>query len=169
MGGAAETYWKSSSTSAAVQPERPRLGLGRGLVQQSPRGVNIATPTASTLVTSSSLSGEYLAICVQVTKDLIPVISDVTTLHDQVISLTIADVTYLQLIDLHGNSVTHGLRQDVKGNRTFSLSPFLKFEQALQASWLASVTTLLLHVRSNCRWMSIFMFKSHILERIRQN
>ncbi|RXK38872.1 hypothetical protein M231_03821 [Tremella mesenterica] len=83
IGGRVETYWKSKVTpSAPSQDHAHQYQLYRPLSVSSsdipiPRPGTVpptSAPRESALVTASSLSGEYLHIIVQVTRDLIPVV-----------------------------------------------------------------------------------------------
>jgi len=82
-------------------------------------------------MTSSSLSGEYLLLSIQVSKDFVPVVSDLRKVPDQVLSLGISDVTYDQLVNLHGSKMTEVVHSS-NTKQPFVFAPFLKLEEALK-------------------------------------
>jgi hypothetical protein len=167
VGGAAETYWKSStSTPGNVlgQPEKTQVGR---LSQNSPRNLNLATPPASNnLMTSSSLSGEYLPLSVQVTRDLIPVVSDSAQIPKQIFALGVTDVSYGQLATFLGSAMTGRLRRKSGHTRGYDFPPFLKLQDALEVCpFLAPVPAILNKCCSNSLSGSMSIFKSYILAR----
>ena len=130
MGGAVETYWKSSTSGLQSVISQHQNGPVKFVAQNSPRVLHPTSLLASNLMTSSSLIGEYLMLSIQVSKDLIPIISDSRKVPDQVFSLSISDVTYDQLVNLHGNKMTGRIYRS-SGARGFTFAPFLKLEEAL--------------------------------------
>jgi CDK inhibitor PHO81 len=109
IGGRVETYWKSKVTpSAPTQDHAHQLSSHRPLsVSTSSPALRppLATLNASTqqgaqkesaLVTASSLSGEYIHISVQLTKDGIPVVYPSWKLPVSGLDVGVSDVTYAQ-------------------------------------------------------------------------
>jgi hypothetical protein len=100
--------------------------------QNSPRNTNVAIPTTTNLMTSSSLFGEYQPLCVQVSKDLVPIISEAVKIPDQVFSLGIADVTYEQVLQLNGNKTFGMIRMESSSVRGYAFPPFVTLEETLK-------------------------------------
>ncbi|WVO13631.1 hypothetical protein L204_101252 [Cryptococcus depauperatus] len=110
IGGRVETYWKSQiapSTSAQdharLQPHRPLNVLSNTPTARPPAvapasTVNISNKPA--LVTASSLSGEYIHVVVQVTKDGVPVVYPHFRLPVQDFDLGVSNVTCSQFFSL---------------------------------------------------------------------
>ncbi|KII95927.1 hypothetical protein PLICRDRAFT_99241 [Plicaturopsis crispa FD-325 SS-3] len=106
VGGAVETYWKSMMLSHLG----PRLGTptrilssppmsGIGSIHTSP-SVHSVTGASGQTLTISSLSGDYLYLVVQVTRDLHPVIFSDWVLPETGFDLGVADVSLAQFEDL---------------------------------------------------------------------
>ena len=106
IGGRVETYWKSKVTPStqgqdhahsfqtrplSVSTSDPAAALAR-----PPVGVKPAATKESALVTASSLSGEYVDVVVQVTKDGVPVVYPSWTLPVPDLDIGVADVTFAQ-------------------------------------------------------------------------
>ena len=89
IGGKVETYWKST---------RPLLSGTPSL--QSSMGGNIS----QSLVTASSLSGQFARVFIQVTRDLVPVAYPSWRLPIQGLDLGVSQVTYSQFQAIISNS-----------------------------------------------------------------
>ena len=79
IGGAVETYWKSlampvpgGSGAKLLSPRPPQHGRALGSAQTSPTNPTLATASGHSL-THSSVTGSYIYVTVQVTRDLHPV------------------------------------------------------------------------------------------------
>ena len=100
IGGAVETYWKSIATPIATPAAKPtpRLTLpirSIASAQTSPSSYSIATIGNHSL-THSSITGNYIYVTVQVTRDLHPVIFSDWRLPENAYELGMADVTLAQ-------------------------------------------------------------------------
>ncbi|KAJ8456398.1 hypothetical protein ONZ51_g12151 [Trametes cubensis] len=105
IGGAVETYWKSlampvPSTSSKILPPRPpQHGRPLGSAQTSPSNPSLAMAGGHSL-THSSVTGSYIYVTVQVTRDLHPVIFADWKLPDDHYDLGVSDVTLAQFQSL---------------------------------------------------------------------
>jgi len=105
IGGRVETYWKSKVTPSTpardhahqYQAHRP-LSVSTGSPVPRPPALapTTAPPRESALVTSSSLSGEYVHIVVQVTKDAVPVAYPGSILPIAGLNIGTSDVSSVQ-------------------------------------------------------------------------
>ncbi|KAH9943358.1 cyclin-dependent protein kinase inhibitor [Epithele typhae] len=104
IGGAVETYWKSlampviggSSSTKLLSPRPPQHGraLG-GSAQTSPTNPTLVQASGHSL-THSSVTGSYIYVTVQVTRDLHPVVFADWKLPDEHYDLGVADATLAQ-------------------------------------------------------------------------
>ncbi|CDO68721.1 hypothetical protein BN946_scf184652.g48 [Trametes cinnabarina] len=105
IGGAVETYWKSlampvPSPSSKILPPRPtQHGRPLGSAQTSPSNPSLAMVSGHSL-THSSVTGSYIYVTVQVTRDLLPVIFADWKLLDNQYDLGVSDVTLAQFRSL---------------------------------------------------------------------
>ncbi|KAH9899788.1 cyclin-dependent protein kinase inhibitor [Cubamyces lactineus] len=105
IGGAVETYWKSlampvpSSSSKILAPRPPQHGRPLGSAQTSPSNPSLAMAGGHSL-THSSVTGSYIYVTVQVTRDLHPVIFADWKLPDDHYDLGVSDVTLAQFQSL---------------------------------------------------------------------
>nr|XP_031857790.1 uncharacterized protein CI109_006812 [Kwoniella shandongensis]KAA5524862.1 hypothetical protein CI109_006812 [Kwoniella shandongensis] len=109
IGGRVETYWKSK-----VTPSQPTQDHAHQFQSHRPLSVSTSSPAVrpppiastssankeSALVTASSLSGEYVHIVVQVTKDGIPVVYPGFKLPFEGVDIGVSDLTHAQFIAL---------------------------------------------------------------------
>ncbi|KAL7282475.1 hypothetical protein ACG7TL_003946 [Trametes sanguinea] len=101
IGGAVETYWKSlampvPSPSSKILTARPQQhGRPLGSAQTSPSNPSLAMASGHSL-THSSVTGSYIYVTVQVTRDLHPVIFADWKLPDDQYDLGVSDVTLTQ-------------------------------------------------------------------------
>ncbi|WVQ75263.1 hypothetical protein IAR50_004876 [Cryptococcus sp. DSM 104548] len=113
IGGRVETYWKSKVTPSNPGQDHAHLpaqggALGASVFAGAPavRPPAAATTTQggaggeSALVTASSLSGEYVHVVVQVTKDGVPVVYPHLRLPVEEFDLGVSDVTFAQYSQL---------------------------------------------------------------------
>ncbi|KAL7416653.1 hypothetical protein BDY24DRAFT_358213 [Mrakia frigida] len=111
IGGRVETYWKSTTVPTfsglsqdhgrQFQPHRPlsvatSSPLLTGSIAPPPPPLSHGANTENGLVTSTSLSGEYVNIIVQVTKDLVPMVFSEWALPIGGFQLGVCDVTAKQ-------------------------------------------------------------------------
>lgn len=109
IGGRVETYWKSKVTPTTgtqdhahqYQAHRPLTVSSTATPTQRPAAIApAAPPRESALVTASSLSGEYVNVVVQVTKDGVPVVYPHWRLPVGGLDISVSDVTYDQFAAL---------------------------------------------------------------------
>ncbi|CDZ97920.1 FOG: Ankyrin repeat [Phaffia rhodozyma] len=133
IGGRVETYWKSTlnvpsfsgvSQDHGRQPHRPlsvftsspRVG-GPTSTPGGQNPVGSSNPEAG-LVTSTSLSGKYVHVIVQVTRDLVPVVYSDWELPVDGFQIGVADVTFAQFQKLgqaKGRSI-EALKEKIVGD-----------------------------------------------------
>ena len=110
IGGSVETYWKSITNPVSG----PSLRSPTPRTLQSPRGISSPAQNSPSILlpqigshslTHSSVSGSYLYITVQVTRDLEPVIFSEWSLPEDGYDLGVADVTLAQF---RGLAQRHG-------------------------------------------------------------
>lgn len=107
IGGAVETYWKSIANPVSNPPPKhltPRsMHSARPIIsaQNSP-SAHPMTPVGSHSLTHSSVTGSYLHITVQVTRDRQPVVFPQWLLPEEGYDLGVADVTLAQFRALSG-------------------------------------------------------------------
>ena len=97
-----ETYWKSlampvpgGSSAKLLSPRPPQHGRALGSAQTSPSTQTLAQASGHSL-THSSVTGSYIYVTVQVTRDLHPVVFPEWRLPDESYELGVADVTLSQ-------------------------------------------------------------------------
>ncbi|WWC73402.1 uncharacterized protein I206_107369 [Kwoniella pini CBS 10737] len=109
IGGRVETYWKSK-----VTPSQPAQDHAHQFQSHRPLSVSTSSPSLrppvtnapsnnnseSTLVTASSLSGEYVHVVVQVTKDEVPVLYPEIKLPIEHLDIAVSDVTLEQFLHI---------------------------------------------------------------------
>ncbi|EJF61296.1 hypothetical protein BD309DRAFT_851182 [Dichomitus squalens] len=102
IGGAVETYWKSlampvpgASSAKLLSPRPPQHGRALGSAQTSPSNPTLAQASGHSL-THSSVTGSYIYVTVQVTRDLHSVIFPEWRLPDANYELGVADITLSQ-------------------------------------------------------------------------
>lgn len=98
VGGAVETYWKST---AIPTPDIPRPWSVSSVVQRSPGSAHTSdssqsTTTKSTSLTISSISGDYVHVVVQLTQDMQPVAYPCWRLPEDKFDLQVPDLTLAQ-------------------------------------------------------------------------
>lgn len=109
IGGRVETYWKSKVTPSAPSQDHAHQFQSHRPLSVSTSSPALRPPTAappsipareSALVTASSLSGEYVHIVVQLTKDQVPVLYPGWTLPVPGFDIGVADVSSAQFESL---------------------------------------------------------------------
>ena len=151
IGGRVETYWKSKVTPTATTQDHAHLTQSHLPLSVStsspalrpPIGlVPTAKPTASSesaLVTASSLSGEYVEIIVQVTKDAVPVVYPEWRLPLEGIDVGVPEISYDQFQRLASSSgrtmsslsTTNGFSSGVTGWRDQISKGMMSLEELL--------------------------------------
>ncbi|KAF9433256.1 phosphate system positive regulatory protein pho81 [Entomortierella beljakovae] len=108
VGGRVETYWKSTNSidSSISTASTPQVGTPSVMpVSMSTSGGVLPHSTSQSLlvgnvipsyITASSLSGEYIQLSIQMTRDLIPVIYPHWHLPVEGFDLSVSDVTFSQ-------------------------------------------------------------------------
>jgi CDK inhibitor PHO81 len=113
IGGRVETYWKSKVTPSTPSQDHAHQFQSHRPLSVSTSSPALRPPTAappsapareSALVTASSLSGEYVHIVVQLTKDKIPVLYPGWTLPIPGFDIGVADVSSSQFASLAASS-----------------------------------------------------------------
>ncbi|KAI0832509.1 cyclin-dependent protein kinase inhibitor [Trametes gibbosa] len=105
IGGAVETYWKSlsmpvpSGSAKILPPRAPQFGRPLGSAQTSPSNPSLAMASGHSL-THSSVTGSYIYVTIQVTRDLHPVVFSDWQLPDIQYELGVSDVTLAQFQSL---------------------------------------------------------------------
>ncbi|KAI0750892.1 cyclin-dependent protein kinase inhibitor [Daedaleopsis nitida] len=106
IGGAVETYWKSlampvpgGSSAKLLSPRPPQHGRTLGSAQTSPSNPALAVASGHSL-THSSVTGSYIHVTVQVTRDLHPVVFADWKLPDDHYDLGVSDVSLPQFQSL---------------------------------------------------------------------
>ena len=124
IGGRVETYWKSK-----VVPSTPAQDHAHQFQSHRPLSVSTSSPALrpnvgpapptheSALVTASSLSGEYVHVVVQVTKDGVPVAYPDWRLPITGLDIGVTDVTYDQFKSL-GETQNRGVSPPTTPNPT---------------------------------------------------
>ncbi|PLW47696.1 hypothetical protein PCANC_04828 [Puccinia coronata f. sp. avenae] len=93
FGGRVETYWKAITNFSAstIQADSPMV---------SPFGTPTISLASNAFVTASSLSGKYVQVAVQVTRDGVPVVYSGTTLNVCGFEIPMYNVTIAQFMKL---------------------------------------------------------------------
>ncbi|CAG8534348.1 4022_t:CDS:2, partial [Cetraspora pellucida] len=93
IGGQVETYWKSTNTVSLPGSVNDQPSMNTG-------GVN-NNRNISSFITASSLSGEYIQVVVQVTRDMVAVVYPEWMLPIDGFDLSVSDVTVKQFKSLN--------------------------------------------------------------------
>ncbi|KAI8598822.1 hypothetical protein EDD21DRAFT_396134 [Dissophora ornata] len=110
VGGRLETYWKSTntvdsivvSTAAAPQTSTPptltplSTSTYRGILPLPAPQTSLSGNAIPSYITASSLSGEYIQLSIQMTRDHVPVVFSDWRLPVEGFDLALSDVTYTQ-------------------------------------------------------------------------
>ncbi|KAK4689310.1 CDK inhibitor PHO81, partial [Tremellales sp. Uapishka_1] len=100
IGGRVETYWKSRITPAGISQDHAHLHAHR----PSTSPPTSVSASVSALVTASSLSGDYINLVVQVTKDGTPVCFSDWRLPIPGLDIGVSDVTFQQFTYISSSS-----------------------------------------------------------------
>jgi CDK inhibitor PHO81 len=120
IGGRVETYWKSKVTPSAPSQDHAHQFQSHRPLSVSTSSPALRPPTVApssaparegALVTASSLSGEYVHIVVQLTKDQVPVLHPVWTLPVPGFDIGVADVSSTQF-----NALAKSLDRTIAGS-----------------------------------------------------
>jgi CDK inhibitor PHO81 len=171
IGGRIETYWKSTNTvlpssttahSDRATPEPASSSITRAILGGSGGDIVSATVASGTgmstssvssssssglasFITASSLSGDYVRVVVQLTKDNVPVVYANWVIKYEGLSLAVSDLTFAQFCQLgkkllqqqqqHGDSNT--INESIAGNSMIienlvQHQSFLSLEQVLK-------------------------------------
>lgn len=99
IGGRIETYWKSTNT---VMPSSSSAALSSssaaGLTPEPQQSSSAAA--LPSFITASSLSGDYVRVVVQLTKDLVPVVFAKWLVPFEGLDLAVSDLTFAQFCRL---------------------------------------------------------------------
>ena len=128
IGGKIETYWKSTQPLNTSSTGTPSLS------SQSFNGGN----SGPSLVTASSLSGQFVRVFVQVTRDLVPVAYPSWRLPVDGLSLGVSEVTYLQF-----KAITSRISDPIASAKELSSAKNAQEAQSLISSCFTSLTNLL--------------------------
>ncbi|ORZ04447.1 hypothetical protein BCR41DRAFT_198189 [Lobosporangium transversale] len=109
VGGRLETYWKSTnsidsvvSTAASSALDAPSLtplstSTYRGILPHPSQQTSLSGSIVPSYITASSLSGEYIQLSVQMTRDFVPVVFSSWRLPVEVFDVALSDVSFSQL------------------------------------------------------------------------
>lgn len=98
IGGRVETYWKSTNTVGPLAAATASASASLSVEASSATAPTTTggTGSAPSLITVSSLSGEYVQVVVQVTRDAVPVVFAGWRLPVEGFDLCVADISYDQ-------------------------------------------------------------------------
>ncbi|KAK8849399.1 hypothetical protein IAR55_004731 [Kwoniella newhampshirensis] len=139
IGGRVETYWKSKVTPSQptqdhahqFQSHRPlSVSTSSPAVRPPPIAASSSANKESALVTASSLSGEYVHVVVQVTKDGIAVVYPQYKLPFEGVDIGVSDLTHTQFVAL-------------AQRRNLSLQPPLKPSSLKASEWYSIISSSL--------------------------
>ncbi|KAG0146451.1 hypothetical protein CROQUDRAFT_44265, partial [Cronartium quercuum f. sp. fusiforme G11] len=99
LGGRVETYWKATSNVSGVAAGGTNM-LSIDSPTASPAGTPSITHPTTAFVTASSLSGEYVRVIVQVTRDGVPVVYPQATFTHAGLDVQICSITSYQFLTL---------------------------------------------------------------------
>ena len=137
IGGSIETYWKSLTapfSSAPTFPSRmaqPFRSLGPPLTSPSSYTLTGSTNSNSQTITLSSLTGDYIHLTVQVTRDLNPILYDSWKLAVAEFDLGVSDVSLSQV---QGLAARAGLVRDLGQFQTLTPTAWQKLLQGSMMS-----------------------------------
>ncbi|WFD31476.1 phosphate system positive regulatory protein pho81 [Malassezia sp. CBS 17886] len=103
IGGRVETYWKSTLPGSSAGGAAGSGAGGSGMLSPAPLPAlpaDAAPPADAAYVTASSLSGTYLRVHVQFTRDLVPVVCAAPTLPLDICEPAVAHVSAAQFHEI---------------------------------------------------------------------
>ena len=159
VGGTIETYWKSLAMPYNAPTQQPSQRIAQpfrslGSAQTSPSNQMVSGNGGQT-ITLSSLTGEYVYLTVQVTRDSCPVLYDNWKVSLAAFDLSISEVTFAQL-----KSTDVGTRSgDTALRARLSSAPAHEWHKALSGS-LMSLRELL-EVRLGLEHVLFFLKSLH--------
>ncbi|OBZ86897.1 Ankyrin repeat protein nuc-2 [Choanephora cucurbitarum] len=166
IGGRIETYWKSTNTVLPATTTTSTVTTGQQATCQSTAlpsapssscsaqhestslngntNVNSLSSTVPSFITASSLSGDYVRVVIQLTKDLVPVVFANWLVPFQGLDLAVSDLTLRQFLSigesLLGSNPSNASADDIcltTGNslmiqKLSDYTSFLSLEQVLE-------------------------------------
>ncbi|KAI8342970.1 hypothetical protein BC941DRAFT_410086 [Chlamydoabsidia padenii] len=152
IGGRIETYWKSTNTvlppssSGHATPEPVSSTITNTMVTTTGGGDLVSTSGVSSssssglasFITASSLSGDYVRVVVQLTKDNIPVVYANWMIEYEGLSLAVSDLTFAQFCQIGNKLLQQGdPNNSIAGNSMIIENlvghpSFLSLEQVLK-------------------------------------
>lgn len=162
IGGAVETYWKSlavphTAPAPVAKTATPRLSRARQLGSTqlgSPTGSPITVSSKAQPITISSITGSYVYITVQVTRDLQPVVFREWQLPQQDFDLWVADVTLAQFealarrkgMELRANSTSGGVTPTTPSEwHSLIRRSMVSLENLLKVRESSSISSFVVH------------------------
>ena len=162
IGGAVETYWKSlavphTAPAPVAKTATPRLSRARQLGSAqlgSPTGSPITVSSKAQPITISSITGSYVYITVQVTKDLQPVVFGEWQLPHQDFDLWVAGVTLAQFEalarrkgrELRANNTSSGVTPSTPSEwHSLIRRSMVSLENLLKVRELSSISSSVVH------------------------
>ncbi|KAI7826615.1 hypothetical protein BC939DRAFT_501788 [Gamsiella multidivaricata] len=151
VGGRLETYWKSTnSIDSVISTAAPPVVTNTSLVPLSTstyRGVLPHSGPQTTLsgniipsyITASSLSGEYIQLSIQLTRDFVPVVFTDWRLPLEGFDVALSDVTFSQFKNFK-DSIRHSDRAEELENTNASLSSgwsSTKWRRVIYGRWMS--------------------------------
>lgn len=148
LGSGVETYWKATANPSAPtsQHQQPSIDIP-ALMSSAADAAALAGPT---LVTASSLTGQYVRIVVQVTRDGVPVAYPLWKLPIDDLDVHVGDVT-----------LDHFLALATRKRRRFDVAAVAEQSGEDPAKWYAAIAQSLvplrelLEVRPPSRWTGL--------------
>ncbi|RCI03033.1 phosphate system positive regulatory protein pho81, partial [Rhizopus stolonifer] len=99
IGGRIETYWKSTNTVLPPTQSSPSAQDNHeGISQPNGAPTNLLSSNVPSFITASSLSGDYVRVVIQLTKDLVPVVFANWMVPFQGLDLAVSDLTFQQFL-----------------------------------------------------------------------
>ncbi|KAI8368706.1 hypothetical protein BD560DRAFT_447356 [Blakeslea trispora] len=158
IGGRIETYWKSTNTVLpASSNQQPAANCNPTSLPSAPSfscpaqhetttlnsNANTLSSTVPSFITASSLSGDYIRVVIQLTKDLVPVVFANWLVPFQGLDLAVSDLTLKQFLSIGETLLANSslIRPDdtcpITGNshsiqKLSDFASFLSLEQVLE-------------------------------------
>ncbi|KAI1320269.1 phosphate system positive regulatory protein pho81 [Mortierella claussenii] len=144
VGGRLETYWKSTnsidaiiSTSLTPALEAPSLvplstSAYRGILPHPAQPTTLSGSMVPSYITASSLSGEYIQLSVQMTRDFVPVVFAHWHLPIEGFDLALSDVSFSQLQGLKDS-----LRQSAESELPSGSLKTSEWRRIIYARWMS--------------------------------
>ncbi|KAI8332949.1 hypothetical protein EDC96DRAFT_526232 [Choanephora cucurbitarum] len=109
IGGRIETYWKSTNTvpSSCPSTDLPSAPSHSCSAQHELSLNGSVSSTVPSFITASSLSGDYVRVVIQLTKDLVPVVFANWLVPFQGLDLAVSDLTLRQFLQMGESLLRH--------------------------------------------------------------